>query len=144
VKSTSAGPNGSTVTPGQTITVTLTWNPSDFGGTAPSHTDDCVEIGSTLSATLSQQHKPGPSGGTDTFSYVVPSGGTGGQQICDRGAVSGATHSTEKSAILCYTVMGVATPEAPRALLLPAAGALVAGGGLVLVRRRRSAHRLPG
>jgi len=138
VKTTSAGPDGSTVSPGQTITVTLTWNPGDFGGSAPSKTDDCVEIGTQISATLSQEHKPGPAGGTDTYTYQVPSGGTGGQQICDRGAVSGSGTSTEKSAILCYNLMGVATPEASRALLLPAAGVVVAGGGLLFARRRRT------
>jgi hypothetical protein len=143
VKTTSAGPNNSTVIPGQTITVTLTWSPSDFAGSPPDKTDDCVEIGTQISATLSQEHKPGPSGGTDTFSYVVPSGGTSGQQICDRGAVSGPNHTPEKSAILCYTVMGAATPEVPKALLLPVAGIVVAGGGFILARRRRAVTRLP-
>jgi hypothetical protein len=44
VETTSAGPNNSTVSPGQNITVTLTWNTGDFGGHAPSKTDDCVEM----------------------------------------------------------------------------------------------------
>jgi hypothetical protein len=136
VKTTSAGPNGSTVSPGQTITVTLKWNSSDFGGSAPSRTDDCVEIGSQISTTLSQEHKPGPSGGTDTYTYVVPSAGTAGQQICDRGAVSGTGVSTEKSAILCYAVMEAATPEVSKAALLPAAGLLVGAGAILLTRRR--------
>jgi hypothetical protein len=142
-KSTSAGPNDSTVSPGQTITVTLTWNPSDFGGSAPSKSDDCVEIGSTLSTSMSQEHKPGPAGGTDAFSYTVPSGGTNGQQICDRGALSGTgpVSGIEKSAILCYTVMSAATPEVPKALLLPVAGLAVGGGGLLLARRRRAGTR---
>jgi hypothetical protein len=140
VKSTSAGPNNSTVTPGQSITVTLTWNPSDFGGSAPSKSDDCVEIGSSLSTSMSQEHKPGPAGGTDTFSYTVPSGGTNGEQICDRGALSGTgpISGIEKSDILCYTVMAAATPEVPKALLFPAAGLAVGGGGLLLARRRRA------
>jgi hypothetical protein len=145
VKTTSAGPNNSTVSPGQTITVTLTWNPADFGGRAPSKTDDCVEIGTQLSTSMSQEHKPGPSGGTDTFSYVVPSGGTNGQQICDRGALSGTgpPSGIEKSAVLCYTVMAAVTPEAPMVLLLPIAGLLVGGGGFMLARRRRARPRLP-
>ncbi len=141
VKTTSAGPNDSTVSPGQMITVTLTWNPADFGGNAPSRTDDCVEIGSSISASLSQEHKPGPAGGTDTYTYSVPSGGTNGQQICDRGAVSGTGHSTEKSAVLCYTVMGVATPEVSKTVLLPVAGLFVSGGALLLARRRRTGTR---
>jgi len=143
VKSTSAGPNDSTVTPGQTITVTLTWNPSDFGGSAPSKSDDCVEVGSTLSTSMSQEHKPGPAGGTDTFSYAVPSGGTNGQQICDRGALSGTGPASgiEKSAVLCYTVMTAATPEVPRAVLLPVAALAVGGSGLLLARRRRAGTR---
>ncbi len=142
VKTTSAGPNNSSVSPGQTITVTLTWNTGDFGGSAPTKTDDCVEIGTHLSTSMSQEHKPGPSGGTDTFSYVVPSGGTNGEQICDRGAVSGANVSTEKSVILCYTVMTAVTPEVPKALLLPFVGLLVGGGGFMLSRRRRAKPRL--
>jgi hypothetical protein len=150
-KSTDAGPSGSTVSPGQKITVSLTWNANDFGNNRPTHDEDCVEIGSTLQTNLDQEHKPGPApgppgpnSGSDTFTYVVPSGGTGGLQICDRGAVSGANVATEKSAILCYNVLGTAAPEVSRAILLPAAGALVAGGGLLFARRRqRTRQQLP-
>ena len=85
-KTTSAGPNGSSVLPGQTITVTLRWNPRDFGWRNPSLSEDCVMIGSRVSHSLSQVHEPGPNGGTDTFSYVVPDS-TGGQPICDRGVL---------------------------------------------------------
>jgi len=88
-QTTSAGPNGSTVLPGQTITVTLSWKPTDFSGNRTTETEDCVEIGTRVSRDLSGVHVPGPSGGSDTFSFVVPSGGTGGQPICDRAAVSG-------------------------------------------------------
>jgi hypothetical protein len=89
---------------------------------------------------MSQEHKPGPSGGTDTFSYVVPSGATNGQQVCDRGTVSGTgpPSGIEKSAILCYTVMTAVTPEVSKALLLPAAGLVVGGGGFMLAWRRRA------
>lgn len=140
LKTTSAGQNNNTVLPGQTISVTITWNPSDFGGNAPTKSDDCVEIGTQLSTSMSQEHKPAPAGGTDTFSYVVPSDGTNGEQICDRGALSGTgpVSGIEKSAILCYTVMAAVTPEVPTALLLPLAGLLVGGGGVLFSRRRRA------
>jgi hypothetical protein len=201
-KSTSAGPNESTVSPGQTITVTLTWNPADFGTRSPFKSEDCVQIGSRISAALSQEHLPGPLNGTDTFSYVIPLDGTGGEQICDRAAVragddeagdgrdtvssegggsgqhdgnvaasveaSGQNSSgggagsgddngrgddegagqdndatseddhMEKSAVLCYTLLAAAAPEAPTALLFPLAGLLVGGGSLLVVRRRRA------
>ena len=88
-ETTSAGPNGSSVMPGQRITVTLTWKPSDFSGNQAFLSEDCVEIGSRPAVALSQVHFPAPSGGTDTLSYVVPRGGTGGQPICDRGVVAG-------------------------------------------------------
>jgi len=81
-KTTSAGPSGSAVLPGQTISVNLTWNPADLEVRSFSSLD-CVRIGSHISATLSQLHSPGPSGGTDTFSYAMPNG-TNGQAVCDR------------------------------------------------------------
>ncbi len=87
VKTTTAGPNDSIVSPGQTITVTLTWTKQDFGWPGPSTSEDCVEIGSRV-VKLSQEHKPAPLTGTDTFSYVVPAT-TGGQPVCDRGVVWG-------------------------------------------------------
>ncbi len=159
VKTTSAGPDGSTVLPGQLITVTLTWKPSEFVWTAPSRIADCVEIGSTISPTLSEAYGPGPTTGTFTFTYVVPAGGTGGQQICDRGVAWGRDDrsntwasghgegwghddNTERSAVLCYSILAAQAPEAPMALLFPLAGLVVGGGALVFVRRRRAGTRV--
>ena len=141
VKVTSAGANGSLVAPGQTINVTITWNPKDFGGFAPSKTVDCVKIGSRISNSLSQEHAPGPSGGTDHFSYVVPMDGTGGDQICDRAVISGPWLNREKSTVLCYTVMSAVTPEVPMVLMLPLSAMAVGGGGLLIARRRRNRLR---
>jgi hypothetical protein len=139
VETTSAGPDNSTVAPGQTVTVTLTWNPSDFGGGPPSKTDDCIEIGSQISAALSQEHKPGPGAGIDTFTFTVPNG-TAGQPICTRSAVSGPLSSTEKGGVLCYELLAVATPEAPVALLFPVVGLLLGSAGFLYVRQRRRAR----
>ena len=140
VESTSAGASDDPVTPGQMITVTLTWNPQDFGGNPPAKTDLCVEIGSQVSATLSQEHKPGPNGGWDSYTFTAPYG-NGGQPICVRTAVSGPITSTEKSAILCNSVLAAATPEVPQTILLPLAGLLVGSGGLLFLRRRRASRQ---
>ena len=48
VEITSAGPDDSLVVPGQVITVTMTWDPTDFSGIAPERTEDCVEIGANV------------------------------------------------------------------------------------------------
>jgi hypothetical protein len=170
VKTTSAGPNESLVTPGQKITVTLTWNKRDFGWTGPAATEDCVTIGSHV-VKLSQEHKPAPFGGTDTFSYTVPLN-IGGQEICDRGVVWGYGGSgsgwsddrgrpgrdtrwyrhggkgagddgPEESAVLCYsTAPDPAAPEAPNVLLFPVAALVVGAGAVVVTRRRRSRRGL--
>ena len=141
--------------------MTLTWKPGDFAFTYPG-VADCVTIGSRISTTLTQVHSPAPAGGTDTFTYVVPPNGTGGQQICDRGLAWGRDDrgggggegdgrgygrhdewgvplGAEKSAVLCYTILGAAAPEAPKALLFPLAGLAVGGGALLYARRRRAA-----
>ena len=87
--------------------------PEGLRGNAPYKTVDCVKIGSKISSTMSQKRRPGPSGGTDHFSYVVPSGGTGGNQICDRAIVSGPWLNTEKGVILCYTSWVSRRPRFP-------------------------------
>lgn len=136
VETTSAGPSENTVTPGQSVAVTLTWNTHDFGGNPPAKTDLCVEIGSQISTSLSQEHKPGPGGGTDTYTLNMPDD-IGGDAICLRAAVSGPLTSTEKSAVLCYAFLPDAAPEVPNAILLPMAGLLIGGGALLFSRRRR-------
>jgi hypothetical protein len=160
VKTTSAGPNDSIVSPGETITVTLKWDRRQFGWLGPAETEDCVQIGNKISK-LSQEHGRAPLNGTDTFTYTVPAD-TGGQQICDRGVVWGygstggdwssdgrgewnsnqSNHGPQKSAILCYSVLGAATPEAPSVLLFPMAALFIVGGGYVVTRRRRTATAL--
>jgi hypothetical protein len=138
-KSTDAGPGGSTVVPGQKITVTLTWTPSDYPTHTLDKTDDCVKIGGTISTTLSQEHKPQKNTGTDTFSYVVPVGTIPGTQVCDRGAVHGpGSYGTEKTNAICYTVgPGTATPEFSRIIVLPAVGGGVIFVGVLVGTRRR-------
>ena len=86
VKTTTAGPNNSIVSPGEKITVTLKWDKKDFGWTGPATTEDCVEIGSRI-IKLSQEHKPAPLTGTDTFSYVVPAGAPAGSRSATAGGV---------------------------------------------------------
>ncbi len=83
VKTTSAGPAGSTVMPGQSISVSTTWDPKDASDSLSFISADCVTIGSRVSAKLTQVHNPGPAGGSDHFSYDVPAS-TGGRPICDR------------------------------------------------------------
>jgi hypothetical protein len=154
VKTTTAGPNDSVVAPGQTITMTLKWDKGDFGWAGPAEAEDCVEIGGKISK-LSQEHGRAPLGGTDKFTYRVPSA-TNGQPICDRGVVFGygATGSgwsarwtalksghrnngPERSEILYYSILGAATPEAPNLLFFPVAAAFVGGAGYLVARRRR-------
>ena len=159
-KTTSAGPNDSVVSPGETITVTLKWDRRQFGWLGPAETEDCVQIGNKISR-LSQEHGRAPLTGTDTFTYTVPAD-TGGLQICDRGVVWGygttgsdwssdgrgewngnqSNHGPQKSAILCYSVLGSATPEAPSVILFPTAALFIVGGGYVATRRRRTATAL--
>ncbi len=128
--------------PGQTITVTITWNPRDFWERLPFETHDCVAIGSRIWRTLSQEHQLDPSAGTDQFSFVVPRDGTGGNQVCEWATVSGLFAKTEQSRDLCYVVMGAETPEVPQPLMLPiAALGLMGGSGLWVVRRRRQRVR---
>ena len=48
----------------------------------------------------------------------------------------------EKSAVLCYTVLNAATPEAPSTILFPLVGLAVVGGGVLLARRPRARAKL--
>jgi hypothetical protein len=145
--------------------VTLKWDRRDFGWFGPAESEDCVWIGSSVSR-LSDEHGRAPLTGTDTFTYKVPAD-TGGQQICDRGVVWGygatgggwdsygrgnghgthGNHGPQKSAVLCYSVLGAATPEAPSVIFLPLAALFVGGAGYVVARRRRTStalHRAKG
>jgi len=142
-ETSSAGPNGSIVATGQQISVTLKWNPTDFSGNTVDKTDVCVKIGTQISSALSQEHKPGPGAGTDVFSFVLPTQGTGGQPICVRTAVSGSGAGSEKSNVVCYSELDSVAPEVPYVLLLPLAFAVVVAGAFFLRRPRGRAQHAP-
>ncbi len=72
-------------------------------------------------------------------------GTTGGDWSSDgRGEWNGSQgdHGPQKSAVLCYSVLGAATPEAPSVMLFPAAALFIVGGGYVVTRRRRTTTAL--
>jgi len=161
--STSAGPSGGVVGAGTTISVDLTWDPTSFAsnpGGVPGKVVDCVRVDGKVDATLSRQVAPGPAGGTQELSFVVPD--QPGAQVCVRGAVgAGASKGdradsasrgdggargargagrgvTETSAVVCDTVGAAPVlPEAPAAAVLPVSGAVVGLGALLVMRRRR-------
>jgi hypothetical protein len=136
-----AGPTGSTINPGQTITVTVSWSSERPGKPEPSKVDNCVQVGSDVSDSLSQQVRPEITGASEQFSYSVPS--QSGAQLCDRGAVEGAGNATGKSDILCYSIgPSAALPETTFPILLPIGGVVTAGAlAFVLARFRRSVLR---
>ena len=136
---TSAGANGSTVAPGQTITVTITRNPNRLlRKRLPFQTHECVEIGFRISRALSQEHQVDPSVGTVQFSFVVPPDGTGGNQICDRAAVSGLLPRPRRAPSFATSSWAQRAPRFPSPLMLPVAAlGLMGGGGLWVARRRR-------
>jgi hypothetical protein len=141
-------PGNLSVPVGQTISVTLNWDPTLFRGT-PDQAWDCVFFGT-----------PGQLGGGndlgqpyDTFekpatvdpfatSFTVQATWAG-KYVCDRGRVSGQAATgnpagTDKSNQFCFLVtQGAVVPEShwPVLLLVPA---LVAGALLVWRRRRSS------
>jgi hypothetical protein len=134
-----------TVSPGQTITASLSWNTANFVGQT-SEASDCIQVGGVDFDTLASESKPGPTPTPGTTKYIstytVPASASAGSIICDRGRVSGmptgANPTTQKSNVVCFQVgPPTATPES-RA---PIAAGLVGMGlvcGYVIKRRRRT------
>jgi hypothetical protein len=143
--STNAGPNGSTVVPGQTVNLTLTWITGDW--TSLNWAVNCVSVDGVHSKPLSAKHNPVPNTGSDTFSYMIPLTATAGSQFCDRAGVNGTPTGTSKAAtqktnLLCYTVgPGALAPEFSTVIALPVmAGAIGIGSLVFTTRRRRRLH----
>lgn len=133
---TDAGPDKSAVNPGQRVIVTVSWSPADIGRSEPAKVTNCVEIGGTVSSSLSEEVKSGISGTSQDFSFDVPA--QAGTELCDRGAVNGAGGSTGKTPILCYEIGPSAVlPETGFPVLLPVGGALAIGLAALVITRRR-------
>ena len=99
--------DGSLVTPGQEITVTLTWNAHHFSGDRVHKVIDCVTVDDHMTNGLSRQHRDAANNGTFEFSYSVPNDVPVGARLCDRALVSGPTadgFGREKSNDVCFDV----------------------------------------
>jgi LPXTG-motif cell wall-anchored protein len=107
---------GTTVTVGQTINVDITWDTDDWDAVAPDgdldRVADCVEVGGVVDTTLSTEEKPTDNDGLFEHQYVIPNVAPG-TQICDRarlsGNPSGQNEETQKSNIVCFTVVAPPT-----------------------------------
>ena len=140
------------VTPGETITATLTWDTGDFSGRS-SRVEDCVQINGVDRPGLAPVQTPGPvpvPGTTEVqMTYTVPARAVDGVTVCDRGQVSGTpvgnNPSTEKSNQVCFVVGPPAqTPEFGWPLGAGLAAIAVLGGYAVLRRRPGSARTRAG
>ena len=109
---------GTQVSPGDSIAVTATWDPTDW--TSLNKIGDCMYIlrsGSVVSGPTSvgfDDSPPPNSGSWIGPSYTVPTFAyESGDQVCDRvglsGTPSGANLATQKSATVCFPVQGEST-----------------------------------
>ena len=99
--------NGSTVSPGSTISFTITWNTGDWTGL--DQYQSCFEVNGTLVSSLGYGEFPPANDGTIQHSITVPSNLSAGDELCMRGRLSGQPtggNSTQKSNTVCFTIGG--------------------------------------
>ena len=110
-----APPDGSTVSPGEQVDVTISWPVEAFAGPELHKVLDCVTVDGRPAPELSAEARLAPNDGDFHHTFTVPAGLPDGAQVCDRGFVSGVgtggTFSREKTNDVCFTVEE--TPEAP-------------------------------
>lgn len=109
----SAVPGPGTIAAGQTITVTATWNTTDW--TSLDQFSDCFTVNGALDPSLTLEDKPPANDGYDQRSVDVPKSLADGDTFCVRARLSGqpasGNTSTQKSNTLCWTVGS--TPQDP-------------------------------
>ena len=97
--------NGSTVSPGSTISFTITWNTGDW--TDLDQYQSCFEVNGSL-ISLNYGEFPPANDGSIQHSITVPSNLSPGDEFCMRGRLSGqptgGNTSTQKSNTVCFTI----------------------------------------
>jgi uncharacterized repeat protein (TIGR01451 family) len=109
---TASVPDGGSVSAGQSIQITITWDTNDWSSLNQFH--DCVTINGAIDDSLTYEEKPPANDGIIQHSFSVPNSVSDGDQVCARSALSGTPqggNSTQKSNKLCWTVGS--TPKNP-------------------------------
>jgi hypothetical protein len=106
-------PAGSPVAAGDTIDVTLTWEPADWFGDELHKTIDCVTVNHSFVLGLTVEERPTANDGSFTTTYQLPVDLDAGDEVCDQGFLSGDTSGggfgQERSNQVCFTVEAGAT-----------------------------------
>jgi hypothetical protein len=110
-------PDGSTVAPGDDITVTITWDPATFDSPSVDKIFDCVTVDGHAASGLSTQGRDVPNDGRFITFFTLPADLPAGAQVCDRGLVGsvtgGDTFTRRTTNDVCLTTRGPVAPEAP-------------------------------
>jgi hypothetical protein len=121
-------PDGSTVQPGQTIHVTITWETDDWDREELHKVLDCVTVDGVLDESLSAGQKPTRNDGVFEHDYTVPAGAPPGTEVCDRAMLTGPDRGEDSegdfrqdvSNLVCFTVgPPPPPPPAPAPEVLP-------------------------
>jgi len=99
---------GTTVAPGDEISVSVTWDPADWSGESLHKAIDCVTVNDVLTLGLTVEERPTDNDGTFEPTYIIPVDVVAGDEICDQGFLSGDSsgggfdHSLSNQ--VCFTV----------------------------------------
>jgi hypothetical protein len=126
---TASVPDHGTISAGQTIDITATWNPADWSGL--DQFSDCFTINGTLDPSLTYEDKPPTNDGIDQYTFEVPATLVDGNEVCVRARLSGqpvgGNTSTQKSNTLCWTLGS--TPKDPDVKVVKSASDLSVSSG---------------
>jgi uncharacterized repeat protein (TIGR01451 family) len=125
---TASVPDGGSISAGQKIDLTITWNTGDWSGL--DQFADCFEINGTLDPSMTYEEKPPVNDGIIQHSVSVPGSLANGDTVCARARLSGQPIggvSTQKSNTLCWTVGG--TPHDPDVKVTKAASKTTVNSG---------------
>lgn len=118
---------GSAVSPGDKIDVTITWDPADWSGDSLHKAIDCVTVNDAFSLGLSVEEKPTDNDGRFSATYTIPDDVADGDEICDQGFLSGdssgGAFEQDRSNQVCFRVTGASgagTTPAPAPVSPPA------------------------
>lgn len=104
--------DGTWVSPGHPVAVSITWPADAFAGTELHKVLDCVTINNELAPELSREERRSANDGSFGHSFAIPADLPVGTEICDRGMVAGPgadrTFRREKTNDVCFIIAGPA------------------------------------